>query len=208
MKGAPSCPRCGGPLHEPGLLSSQWRCDQHGSVHPLQRQLPLSSEALAAVARRSAVPVWVPWPLPPGWLVTGFAFAGDERTGARATVVAVSGPAPLGGPGDLLLVAEEPGVGLGARFAGISGPDPGPLIDGAPPATRVDAAGDPTALWELSGDPDRCVYAGEALGQWLWAICWPETGGLLVQDHLALVDLRDAGHPLDLPIGAPTPRLG
>lgn len=208
MKGAPSCPRCGGRLHEPGLLSSEWRCDRHGAVHPLHRQLPLSSEALAAVARHSAVPVWVPWPLPPGWLVTGFAFAGDERTGARASVVAVSGPAPLGGPGDLLLVAEEPGVGLGARFAGIAGPDPGPLIDRAPPAARVEAAGDPTALWELAGEPDRCVYAGEALGQWLWAICWPETGGLLVQDHLSLVDLRDAGHPLDLPIGAPTPRLG
>lgn len=208
MKGAPSCPRCGGQLHEPGLLSSQWLCDRHGPVHPLRRQLPLRSEALAAVARSSAVPVWVPWPLPPGWLVTGFAAAGDERTGARATVVAVSGPAPLGGPGDLLLVAEEPGVGLGARFAGIAGPDPGPLIDGAPPATRVEAAGDPTALWELVGEPDRCVYAGEALGQWLWAICWPETGGLLVQDHLTLVDLRDAGHPLDLPIGAPSPRLG
>ncbi len=208
MRGSPSCPRCGGALHEPGLLSSQWRCDRHGPVHPFRVQQPLSSEALGALARRSAVPVWVPWPLPPGWLLSGFASAGDERTGARATVVAVSGPAPLGGPGDLLLVAEEPGVGLGARFAGLSGPDPGPLIVAAPPAARVEAAGDPTALWELQGEPDRCVYVGEALGQWLWAICWPETGGLMVLDHLALVDLRDSGHPLDLPIGAPSPRLG
>lgn len=48
----------------------------------------------------------------------GGASAGDERTGARATAVALAGPSPLGGPADLVLVAEEPGVGLGARLAG------------------------------------------------------------------------------------------
>ena len=29
------------------------------------------------------------------------------------------------------LIAEEPGVGLGTRFAGIPGPDPGPFLEGA-----------------------------------------------------------------------------
>jgi hypothetical protein len=31
----------------------------------------------------------------------------------------------MGGMGEMLLVSEEPGVGLGASFAGLSGPDPG-----------------------------------------------------------------------------------
>ncbi|MEV7547704.1 DUF6758 family protein, partial [Streptomyces sp. NPDC089915] len=32
---------------------------------------------------------------------------GGDRTGGRATVVACTGPGPLGGLGELLLVAEE-----------------------------------------------------------------------------------------------------
>ena len=54
---------------------------------------------------------------------------------------------------------------------------------------------------------DRVAYVGEALGYWLWAVLWPDTAGLVVQDHMSLVDLRDSGHPLDLPFGAPSPRL-
>jgi len=49
--------------------------------------------------------------------------AGDDVSGVRATGVVTSGPNPMGGPADLMLVAEEPGVGLGARFAGVEGAD-------------------------------------------------------------------------------------
>jgi len=28
----------------------------------------------------------MPWPLPVGWLFTGVAYAGDDRSGGRATV--------------------------------------------------------------------------------------------------------------------------
>jgi len=159
------------------------------------------------VAKHAAVPVWLPWPLPTGWLVTGLAVAGDERSGVQASALACSGPAPRGGVGDMVLVAEEPGVGLGARFAGLAGPDPGEDLDHLPAAAKIHAAGHPTALWSLDGAGERAVYVGEALGRWLWAVLWPDSAASLVQDDLHLVDLRDAGHELDLPLGALSPRL-
>src|SRR5262245_12915934 len=114
MRAAPTCSRCFGPLHAPNAWSSAWRCDAHGDVQPYQPPRRPNQAALDAMLAGAQVPVWLPWPLPAGWLVTGFAEAGDERTGARACVVAVSGPAFQEGPADLLLVAEEPGIGLGA----------------------------------------------------------------------------------------------
>jgi len=152
--------------------------------------------------------VWSPWPLPKGWLVTGLASAGDERTGARASAVACTGPAPLGGVGELILVAEEPGIGLGAHFAGLEGPDPGAVPDAQPPHAKIHAAGHPTAMWAMPDAEDRAVYVGEALGCWLWAVLWPESAGFLLIDEFVLTDLRDAGHELDMPFGALSPRLG
>jgi len=150
----------------------------------------------------------LPWPLARGWLVTGLAAAGDERTGARATAVACTGPAPLGGVGELVLVAEEPGVGLGARYAGLTGPDPGNVGDERPADVKIQAAGHPTPMWTLDSTPaDRAVYVGEALGCWIWAVLWPDSAGFLLIDDFALTDLRDAGHELDLPLGALSPRL-
>ena len=210
MRGEPSCPKCGGRVRAPGLFADTWQCDLHGTVHPLQPVVPPSVEALAVVVNRTRVPVWMPWPLPIGWLFTGVASAGDDRGGGRATAVACSGPSPLGGPGELLLVAEELGVGLGARYAGIDGPDPGPgICTGRPPSVKLVAAGRPTGLWHVSNAPeDRAVFAGEARGLWLWAIVWPELSGLLLYDELVLTDLRDAGAEIDLlPCGALSPRI-
>lgn len=172
--------------------------------------IPPSVEALDVVVHRARVPVWMPWPLPVGWLFSGVAYAGDDRSGGRATVVACSGPGPLGGPGELLLIAEELGVGLGARYAGIDGPDPGPgICVDKPPQVKLLAAGRPTPLWHVADAPrDRAVFAGEALGLWLWAIVWPEQSGLLLYDELVLTDLRDAGGEAELlPCGALSPRL-
>ncbi|WP_031078520.1 DUF6758 family protein [Streptomyces sp. NRRL S-118] len=210
MRGEPSCPRCGGRVRAPGLFSDSWQCAVHGPVQPLQPVLPPSVEALGVVTRRAQVPVWMPWPLPLDWLFTGVTYAGDDRSGGRATVVACSGPAPLGGTGELLLVAEELGVGLGARYAGIDGPDPGPHICGdKPPQAKVLAAGRPTPLWHVTDAPDdRAVFAGEARGLWLWAIVWPERSGMLLYDELVLTDVREAGAEVELlPCGALTPRL-
>ena len=194
-------------MHSPGLWSSAWQCDKHGAVPPLQPVVQPTGELVHLVAARSNVPVWLPWPLPKGWLVTGIAYAGDERSGARATAVACSGPAPLGGPADLVLVAEEPGVGMGARFAGMEGLDPGDVPDDGPPHAKIHAAGHPTAMWSLPGASDRATYVGEALGCWLWAVLWPESAGFLLIDEFVLIDLRDAGHGLDIPFGALSPRL-
>ena len=212
MRAQPSCPRCGSALHPPGLWSSSWRCDSHGSVPPVQpvvQPTPDVLRAAAAAADTAGVPMWLPWPLPRGWLVTGVVTAGDERTGARATAVVCSGPAPLGGVAELVLVGEEMGVGLGARFAGLDGPDAGIVPDRAPDA-KIHAAGIPTAMWTLVPGPgveEPAVYVGEAMGCWMWAVLWPGTAGFLLIDDFVLTDLRDAGHELDIPCGALSPRL-
>lgn len=206
MKAPPSCPRCGGPVHEPNAWDSAWRCAAHGNVHPLQPAYQPSREGMEAIVRTAAVPVWLPWPLPQGWLVTGFAAAGDERSGARACVVALSGPNPLGGPGDLLVIAEEPGVGLGARLAGLDGPDPGADFAAGLPHAAVQYSRYEFPLWNVQ-TPDRAAFVGEAMGNWLWAVLWPDTAGTLLVEPLVLRDLRDPGQDLDLPFGAPSPRL-
>lgn len=157
----------------------------------------------------SRVPVWVPDPLPRGWLVTGQRHAGSTPGGACAVAVALSGPSPAGGPADFLIVSEEPGVGLGARYGGLPGPDPagGPDAPGCGPAVaRVHAGGHPTALWSCpSAPPDRAVLVGEAKGLWLWTIAFPVSAALLVEDDLTLCDAREwLG---EVPFGAASPRL-
>lgn len=157
------------------------------------------------------MPVWVPWPLPYGWLVTGFSGAGDERTGARGTAVALSGPNPIGGPADLIVIAEEPGVGLGAGLAGLSGPDPGAEFASGPSHASVRVSGHDAPLWlveEAGAAADSsAVFAGEVAGGWVWLVLWPDSAGLMLVESLALLDLRDTAGPLDLPFGAQTTRL-
>ena len=205
MTAPPSCPRCAGPLRAPGLMSSDWSCAVHGAVAPYALQ-PATAEGARRLAGDAAVPVWVPLPLLPGWTLTGLAAAGDARAGARAVAVALSGPSPLGGPADLVLVAEEPGVGLGARLAGLDGIDPG-APSGAPDAKLL-ASGHPTPLWRSGSAPDRCAFAGEAGGVWLWAVLWPPAAELVLLEHVELHDLRAEAHAaLDLPVGAPSTRL-
>jgi hypothetical protein len=183
-------------------------CEIHGAVHPLQPIAHPSGEVVRGVASRAKVPMWLMWPLPRGWIVTGVAQAGDERTGPRGVVVACSGPAPLGGMGELVLVSEEPGVGLGARYAGLPGPDPGVALDGKPPHAKIHADGHPTPLWCVPAADDRAVYVGEASGTWLWVVLWPESAGALLLEDLELADLREVGHEVDLvPVGALSPRL-
>jgi len=211
---APTCPRCGGSVRPPGLWNSAWQCAEHGSVAPLHILQHPGAEALDHVTRLAKVPVWRPVGLGAAWGCSGVAFAGDERDGARATVTASSGPSPLGGPADLLLVAEEPGVGLGAHLAGMSGVDPGERIASGSPDGRVVAARHPTALWPMSAAPiessesDRAAFVGEAMGFWLWLIVWPAPAGVLVYDGVELVDHRQGDATVvDLTFGALTPRL-
>jgi hypothetical protein len=118
--------------------------------------------------------------------------------------VALSGPSPIGGPADLVLVAEEPGVGLGASYAGLKGPGPGHGFGVTAPNAKVEIDGRPVSMWAL-GTEKTAAYAGEALANWLWAVLWPESAGVLMVEQLNLRDLREA--PLDLPYGAACPRL-
>lgn len=208
MMDAPTCPRCGIRIHAPSAWSSAWRCDLHGEVCPVQPVRRPCREALEALRRVTEVPIWLPWPLPHGWLITGFLDAGDERSGARACAVALSGPAPLGGPGDLVLVAEEPGIGLGARFAGLDGPDPGEGFDRTAPHAELHFHGHDFPVWNIDVGSDRAVFVGEALGDWLWAIFWPAAAGVLLLEDVSLRDLSDLDQDLvDLPFGALSPRL-
>jgi hypothetical protein len=200
------CPRCGGAVVAPSVWSSSWRCEQHGDVYPLRQVQSVSPEGLAGLLRNAAVPVLLPWPLPDGWLVTGFAAAGDERTGTRGCAVALSGPNPVGGPGEMLLVCEELGVGLGAYCAGLDGPDPGTGFAAGPPHAQVEFANHELPLWHVDA-PGSAVFAGELLGGWLWVLLWPDTAGMLLLEPLPLSDLRDPGLDLDLPFGARSPRL-
>ncbi|ROO83098.1 hypothetical protein EDD29_0588 [Actinocorallia herbida] len=200
------CPRCGGTAVPPGE-GGEWSCVLHGPVLPLDPPVPPGEEGLATVREDAQVPLWLPWPLPSGWLVTGFLRAGDERSGTRAAGVALSGPGLAAGPADMLLVSEEVGVGLGAHYAGLKGTDPGPAFDDGPPNAKVTAQGRPVPLWAVDAPPDRAVYAGEALGRWLWAVLWPAEAGVMILDRLQFTDLREPGMDLDLPFGAPCPRL-
>lgn len=201
-----TCPRCGAALRAPGLMDSAWKCDRHGAVSPLRVLPRASAEHLRQVAAQAAVPVWSPLPLLPGWTLTGVATAGPERA-ATAVAVALSGPSPLGGPADLVLVAEEPGTGYGARVAGLGSLDPGDVATGAPEA-KVEAAGHDTPLWRCDSAPDRCAFVGEAGGVWLYAVLWPPAAELVLLEHVVLHDLRHDAHAgEDLPSGAPTSRL-
>ncbi len=189
-------------------MSSDWQCAVHGVVAPYVPVPRADGEGVRQLAARAAVPVWSPLPLLPGWTLSGMARAGDERPGARATVLAFTGPSPLGGPADLVLVAEEPGVGLGSRMAGTDGLDAGSFTRGAPDA-KVLASGHATALWRVDSADDRAAFVGEALGVWLWAVLWPPAAELVLLEHVELHDLRQEAHAaVTLPTGAPTARLG
>jgi hypothetical protein len=174
-------------------------------VAPFHLAPRVCADALDHVVAQAVVPVWLPYPMLPGWTVSGVGHAGDDRTGGRASLVALSGPSPLSGPADLFLVAEEPGVGLGAHLAGLPGPDPGIAADETP-AVKVQAAGHPTPLWSSPAPNDRAVFAGEAKGLWLWAVVWPADAALIFLENVELTDIRET-EPRDVLFGAPTPRL-
>jgi hypothetical protein len=205
MKTAPTCPRCGGPLTEPSPWVTGWHCPVHGEVYPFRAHTP-SDEGLRGLLRGAKVPVWLPWPLPAGWLVTGFAGAGDDRTGTSACTVALSGPSPVGGLGEMLVISEEPGVGLGAGFAGLPGADPGEGFAAGQPHALVQFGHHEFPLWHVDA-PGLAAFAGEVLGNWLWVVLWPDTAGVLLVEPLPLRDLRDPGQDMDLPYGAASPRL-
>lgn len=183
----------------------------HGAVAPLRLDAPVTAARLAAAADTADVPLWLPWPMPPEWALTGLAVAGPPDRPAVASALALTGPAPLGGIAELVVVAEEIGTGLGAGYAALTGTDPGELPGHAPDA-GVRVGGHAIALWLRPTAEDRCCYVGEAMGCWLWVVLWPATAGILLLEQLVLRDLRDSATAQPAveapwPMGPPSPYL-
>jgi hypothetical protein len=178
----------------------------HGEIYPLAPARLPTPDGLHVLLRHARVPVLLPWPLPAGWLVSGFTGAGDERSGARGCALALSGPNPLGGPAEMLIVAEEPGVGLGAGLAGLPGPDPGAGFATGAPQAIARIGGHDAPLWLVEADGEA-VFVGEVAASWVWLVLWPDTAGTLLFEPLPLRDLRDPDQELDVPFGALSPRL-
>jgi hypothetical protein len=152
-----------------------------------------------ALTGDSTVPVWFPDPLPIGWTFAGMALLGSDDSGYCAAVTAFEGPAPLGGQGEWLIVAEEPSAGIGNAYGHVHDlPSQLPPPGTAP--SKIHALGHPTPLWALPSDrEDRSVYVGEAGGIWLWVIGFPADAGYAVMENIALSDRRYVDGPIPMP---------
>jgi hypothetical protein len=206
---AAGCPRCAAPVTEEG---GQWRCQDHGAITPLWRPAVASYESFAEhLSRSGTAPTLLPWPLGPGWAVTDFGCVAADNSDARATVIACAGATDLDGVVEAAVISEEPGVGLGARCAGVPRTDPGAEIGDGPPHAKIRIDGHPISLWSVSTSEndvtfDRSVFAGEAHGRWLWLVLRPASAALLLKDEWVLLDIAGLGPELiDLPFGGSPP---
>ena len=202
------CPRCGLPLTEVGSTSA---CPEHGPTSPLWRPHESSYAAFVEHLEEAAgFPTYLPWPMGPGWQVSDFGVVVEPGQRARASVCCVSGTSALDGPVDVLVVSEEPGTGLGARVAGLPGPDPRDVGEG-PSVVKVRADTAQVPLWAVSTshsapELDRAVLAGEAAGRWLWLVLRPASAMLLMRDELILRDASGMGATLvEVPFAGPPP---
>lgn len=209
MSLAASCPRCSSPVVEDGR---GWRCPDHEGIVPLWRPAQPDYELLAEHFQLcGSLPTLLPWPLWPGWSVTDFGCVGEQGRDARASLTSCVGPSELDGVVELTIVSEEPGVGLGSQCAGTDHSDPGAEIGAGPPHAKVRISGHPIALWSVptsAGDHrfERSVFAGEALGRWLWLVLRPASAALMLNDEWNLLDINQLGPELiDLPFGGNPP---
>jgi hypothetical protein len=204
-----SCPRCPSPIAE---QDGGFVCGDHGEVMPLWRPDTSDYESFAElVGRADDLPTYLPWPMSPGWSIADFGCVGDGgRT--SATVTTTVGTSDLDGLVEVTVVAEDPGVGLGARCAGRPELDPGEQIGVGQPAVRVRAGSRAVPLWavDAEGEDDvlaRAVFAGEADGRWLWLVMRPASAALLLSDDWLLADVTGFGPgALEMPFGGPRPR--
>ncbi|WP_203336825.1 DUF6758 family protein [Nocardioides limicola] len=206
MSLAAACPTCPEQLSR---AEGPWRCPTHGVVTPLWRPTHSSYADFAEQLRTAGdFPTYLPWPMGPGWSVTDFAVVGDGDK-VLATLTCCSGTSDLDGPVDVLVVAEEPGTGLGARCAGTPVPDP--TIGLGRPSVRIRTGRQSVPLWDVyTADADtrfdRSVVAGEAAGRWLWMVMRPASAMLLLRDDWILRDVSgDGPHLVEMPFGGTAP---
>jgi hypothetical protein len=206
----PSCPRCAQPIED---RDGRFVCRQHGDVPPLWRPVEVGYDAFADVVRQPFdIPTYLPWPMSPGWSIADF---GCVDRGA-ATFTTTTGSSDEDGPVELTVVAEDPGVGLGARCLGSPYVDPGPEVGVGRPMVRVRAGGRPVRMWLVdteaidagTHDPlERSAFAGEADGRWLWIVLRPASAALLLKDDWLLADMSGFGPAaLEMPFGGPRPQ--
>lgn len=206
---AAGCPRCASPVTDHGDV---WRCQDHGAITPLWRPATPGYDSFAEHLQRCAsIPTLLPWPLSPGWTVTDFGCVARPDHESRASFISCSGTSDLDGVVEVTVVSEEPGVGLGARCAGVGRTDPGAEIGEGPAHVKVRLDGHPISMWAVSTSEsattfDRSVFAGEAHGRWLWFVLRPASAALLLKDEWVLCDVSDLGPELiDLPFGGTPP---
>ncbi|MFS3130806.1 DUF6758 family protein [Nocardioides sp. Bht2] len=201
-----TCPRCPVPLRP---AAAGWVCATHGAVAPLRRPEVVDYDTFAEHLQvADGFPTYLPWPLADAWRVTDFAVVG-ESTHPLATLTSVAATTSVDGPIEITVVAEEPGIGLGARCAGLAQSDPGTQIRNAQPGPRVRVDQQTLPLWPVSvagAGFERSVAAGEAQGRWLWLILRPASALLLLTEGWALADLSHMGGALlDVPFGGAAP---
>lgn len=198
------CPRCRRRIDD-------GRCPAHGSQPVLWRPEAGSYDAFAEHLRASAgFPTYLPWPMSPGWAVSDFGVVADGSGRPLATVTCCSGRTELDGRVDVFVVAEEAGVGLGGRCAGLPGADPGADFGHGSPAARIRIDSQAVRMWPVSTSGnaalDRSVVAGEAAGRWLWMVLLPASAMLLLRDDWILRDVSRLGPPLvEMPFAGPGP---
>lgn len=204
-----SCPRCDGPA-DPAAPAQG--CPRHGDALTLWRpEAPEYDAFLEHLTVAGGFPTYLPWPLVPGWRVSDFGVVTDRAGRAVATVGCASGRTEWDGLVDVLVVAEEPHVGLGGRCAGLAVTDPGPEVGAEPPTLRVRADQRTVPVWPVStsvadGELDRSVLVGEASGRWLWLVLMPASAMLLVREEWPVRDVSAAGPTLvELPFEGPAP---
>jgi len=187
------------------------RCPNHGLVNPLLRPAHVGYDAFAEMMLAvSDAPTYLPWPMSPGWSIADFGCVGSGPGTGTATVTTTVGTSDLDGHVEVTIVSEDPGVGLGARCAGVDLIDPGRSLVEEAPAVRVRAGGRAVALWPIDGSDgpplERSVFAGESDGRWLWLVLRPASAALLLHDEWLLADVTGFGpEAIEMPFGGERP---
>ncbi|MGN6162460.1 MAG: DUF6758 family protein [Marmoricola sp.] len=210
-----SCPRCARDVKvsskaKRGSHLGTVECPVHGIQTPLARPHAVDIEGLREVSEllpeRS---IYLPWPMSPGWAIADFGcVAGTDSATFSVTI----GSTVPDGRVEVSVISEDPGVGVGARCAGLAGVDPGRHlgvdVGGERPAAYVRIDSGAVAWWimlslvAVADLLETTAFAGEADGRWLWVVIRPASAALLMRDDWLLTDISGISEDaLGMPFG-------